>query len=77
MWSIEAKTFGDNPNYFRMYGLTEVESRRLHKEMADSGEWPYVRSWDAEAEHKQQEADARIKAYFESLEDGVGEGQVL
>ena len=77
MWVIEAKTFGDDPNYFRMYGLTEVESRRLHKEMADSGEWPYVRSWDVEAEAAQKESDDRITSYFQSLEDGIGEGQPL
>jgi hypothetical protein len=77
MWVIEAKTFGDDPNYFRMYGLTKEESRRLHKEMADSGEWPYIRSWDAEAEAAQKESDDRITAYFQSLEDGIGEGQPL
>lgn len=75
MWSIEAKTFGDDPNYFRMYGLTEAAARRVHKEMANSGEWPYVRSWDTEAERKQKESDARIANYFQELQDGVGEGQ--
>jgi hypothetical protein len=77
MWAIEAKTFGEDPNYFRMYGLTEAESRRIHKEMTDSGEWPYVRSWDAEAERKQSESDARIAAWSKEIEDGIGEGQSL
>jgi hypothetical protein len=75
MWAIEAKTFDEDPNYFRMYGLTAAEARRMHSEMANSGEWPFVRSWDADAEATQKEADTRIKDYFQSLEDGIGEGQ--
>jgi hypothetical protein len=77
MWTIEAKTFGDDPNYFRMYGLTAAEARRMHSEMANSGEWPYVRSWDADAESAQKESDSRIAEYFKSLEDGIGEGQSI
>lgn len=77
MWAVEAKTFGENSNYFRMYGLTAAAARKLHKEMANSGEWPYVRSWDLEEERKQKEADTRVAEYFQSLEDGVGEGQPL
>lgn len=77
MWAVEAKTLGEEPNFFRMYGMSESEARRLHTDLANSGEWPYVRSWNTEAEREQQEADARIKAYFQSLEDGIGEGQPL
>lgn len=77
MWAVEAKTFGDNPDFFYTSGLTEAASRKLHTDLANSGEWPYVRSWNTEADREQKEADARIKAYFESLEDGVGEGQPL
>ena len=75
MWAIEAKTFGDDPNYFRMYGLTEAESRRMHKEMANSGECPYVRSCDPAGEPEQPESDARITAWSKEIEDGIGEGQ--
>lgn len=77
MWAVEAKTFGDNSKYFRMYGLTTEAARKLHGELANSGEWPYVRSWNTEEEQKQKEADTRVAEYFESLEDGIGEGQPL
>lgn len=77
MWAVEAKTYGDNPNFFYMYGLTYSAARRLHKDMANSGEWPYVRSWDTVAERKEEEAQRRIDEYFQSLEDGTGEGQPL
>lgn len=77
MWAVEAKTFGEDPNYFRMYGLTEAAARKLHSDMANSGEWPYVRSWDLDAEREDKEAERRINEYFQSLEDGIGEGQPL
>ena len=50
MWAIEAKNFGNNPDYFYVSGLTQEESKRMHKSMANSGEWAMVRSWDKVAE---------------------------
>ena len=61
MWAIEAKNFGDNPDYFYVSGLTQEESKRMHKSMANSGEWAMVRSWDKVAEWEQEEANERIR----------------
>lgn len=65
MWMVEAKTFclEADPEYFRYGPLTEKQARAIHKELANSGEWAIVRSWDLEAERKQKEADERIKNY--------------
>jgi hypothetical protein len=60
-----------------MYGLSASDARRIHGEMVNGGEWPYVRSWDAEVQTAQKESDSRIVEYFKSLEDGIGEGQPL
>lgn len=67
MWAVEAKNFGDNPDYFYASGLTESESKKIHKAMANSGEWALVRSWDLEAERKQKESDERIKNFRKPL----------
>ena len=61
MWAVEARKYGDNPDYFYMSGLTQAESRRRHKKLANSGEWGFVRSWDKTAELEQQKADERIR----------------
>lgn len=61
MWAVEAKNFGDNPDYFYVSGLTQEESKRMHKSMANSGEWAMVRSWDKVAEWEQEEANERIR----------------
>jgi hypothetical protein len=67
MWAIEARNFGDDPDYFYASGLTQVESRRLHSELANSGEWAMVRSWDLVAEAEQKKADERIKNFRKPL----------
>lgn len=77
MWMVEAKTSGKNPKYFRYGPTSERQARILHRELADSREWSTIRSWSLEAEREREESYARIKAYFQSLEDGVGEGQLL
>jgi len=43
MWAIEAKRFGHNPDFFYISGLTQGESRKLHAQMSNSGEWACVR----------------------------------
>ena len=59
MWAVEARKFGDNPDYFYMSGLTAAESRRRHAELSKSG-WAMVRSWDLQAEQDRKQADQRI-----------------
>lgn len=61
MWAVEAKNFGDNPDYFYMSGLTQSESRKLHSDLSNSGEWAMVRSWDKIAEWEQEKANQRIR----------------
>lgn len=76
MWAVEAKNYGsiDNPAFYKS-GLTEAQSRRLHSKLSNSGDWPYVRSWDLEAEAESRAATQRINDYFQQHNDGVGEGQ--
>ena len=61
MWAVEAKTFGKNADYFYISGLNQRQSRSLHSELANSGEWAMVRSWDLQAEWEQQQANKRIR----------------
>ena len=61
MWAVEAKNFGENDDYFYMSGLTQAESKILHKYFSNSGEWAYVRSWDKVAEWEQEKANERIR----------------
>ena len=75
MWAVEARNYGDNADYFYMSGLKEAESLRLHNELANSGEWAMVRSWDRGAELEAEAADLRIAQWAKEREDGVGEGQ--
>jgi hypothetical protein len=77
MWMVEAKTFGDDPEYLRYGPLTEEQSKAIHKDLADSGEWAMVRSWCLDQARKQKESDARILAWAKEIEDGIGEGQPL
>ena len=74
MWAIEAKNFGENPDYFYLSGLTEAESRKKHKQFSNSGEWAFVRTWSKTAEWEQQ-SDLRIKQWGLERQDGLGEGQ--
>lgn len=76
MWAVEARKFGDQPDYFYMSGLTATESRRRHQKLANSGEWAMVRSWDLQAEWEREQADLRIAEWAKQREDGIGEGQV-
>jgi hypothetical protein len=64
MWAVEAKKYGNNPDYFYTSGLTEAESKRMHKKLANSGEWGFVRSWDKRAEWEAEEAQKRIDNFF-------------
>jgi hypothetical protein len=49
MWVVEAKTFGKNAQLFRYGPTSESQARKLHSELANSGEWAVVRSWDINA----------------------------
>lgn len=60
MWAIEARNFGNNPDYFYISGLTQSESRKQHAEMSNSGKWAMVRSWDKKAEWEREQANKRI-----------------
>ena len=77
MWMVEAKTFGEDPQFFRYGPVSEEESKNIHDSLIDSKEWAVVRSWSPEAERKQEESNARILAWSKEIEDGVGEGQPL
>lgn len=50
MWVVEAKTYGKNAEYFRYGPTTAAKARQMHSDLANSGEWAQVRSWDVEAE---------------------------
>lgn len=61
MWAVEARNYGENADYFYLSGLTQAESKKMHKDLANSGEWAMVRSWDKQAEWEQEEANKRIR----------------
>lgn len=61
MWAVEARNYGDKPDYWYMSGLTEEESRRRHKKLANSGKWAMVRSFDLVAQWEQEKANERIR----------------
>ena len=69
MWAVEARNYGDTPDYFYMSGLTEKESLRRHNRLANSGKWAMVRSWDRGAELEAEAADRRIAQWAKELED--------
>ena len=66
MWAVEAKNFGADADYFYASGLTQKESRKIHSEMSNSGEWALVRSWDLNAEAEQRAANERIRNWKKS-----------
>lgn len=63
MWAVEARNYGDNPDYWYMSGLTEAESRKRHAALSNSGKWAMVRSWDLVAEWEQEKANERIRNF--------------
>ena len=74
MWAVEARKFGENPDYFYMSGLTQTESRRRHCKLATSGEWAVVRSWDLKVQWEREQADLRIAEWAKQREDDIREG---
>jgi hypothetical protein len=52
MWVVEARKFGQNPDYWYMSGLTQEESKARHQELYDQG-WAMVHSYEYENEEKQ------------------------
>ena len=75
MWAVEARKYGEKPDYWYMSGLTEKEATRRHNKLADSGEWDMIRSFDLVAQWEQEAADRRIAQWAKEHEDGIGEGQ--
>lgn len=63
MWAVEARNYGENPDYFYMSGLTQKEARKRHAEMSNSGKWAMCRSWDKVAEWEQEKANERIRNF--------------
>lgn len=61
MWAVEARNYGETPDYFYMSGLTQAESRKRHATLSNSGKWAMVRSWDLAAEWEQEKANERIR----------------
>jgi len=61
MWAVEARNFGENPDYFYMSGITQKEARSRHAKLSNSGEWSSVRSWDLVAEMEQRLSNERVK----------------
>ena len=49
-WIVEARTFGETPSFYRYGPVSKIETKRLHAELSNSGEWPFIRSWSLEAE---------------------------
>jgi hypothetical protein len=74
MWAVEARNYGEEPDYWYMSGLTEAESRKRHAVLSNSGKWAMVRSWDLVAEWEREAADRRIAQWAKEREDGIGEG---
>lgn len=66
-WAVEAKNFGPDPDYFYISGLTQKESRSLHSELSNSGEWAMVRSWDKQAEWGQEKSNERIRNWSKEV----------
>lgn len=76
MWAVEARNYGDRPDYWYMSGLTAAEARARHSKLANSGKWAMVRSFDLVAQWEQEAADRRIAQWAKERADGVGEGQL-
>lgn len=77
MWAVEARNYGDTPDYFYMSGLTEKQSLRYHNQLANSGKWAMVRSWDRGAELEAEAAAQRIAQWGAERRDGVGAGEPI
>lgn len=73
MWMVEA-TSNNKTQVFGPY--TEKGSRVVHGRLANSGRYGMVHSYSIEARRKQAESDARILAWAQAREDGIGEGQI-
>jgi len=50
MWAVEARNYGDKPDYFYISGLTQAEARKEHAKLSNSGKWAMCRSWDKQVE---------------------------
>jgi hypothetical protein len=66
MWVVEARKYGEKPDYWYMSGLTEAESRSRHAKLANSGKWAMVRSWDLKAGWEREKANQRIRNFKNS-----------
>ena len=61
MWQVEASNAkGD---FYISSSLSQAASRKLHRELSNSGKWAMVRSFDMDSVLRKAEADARIKAW--------------
>ena len=69
MWAVEARNFGENPDYFYMSGITQKEARRRHAKLSNSGEWSSVRSWDLVAEMEQRLSNERVRNWRKEYVD--------
>jgi hypothetical protein len=67
MWAVEAKNFGPDSDYFYISGITQKESRLLHSELSNSGEWAFVRSWDKIAEWEREKSNERIRNWKKDI----------
>jgi hypothetical protein len=74
MWMIEA-TNKDGTEIFGPY--TERGSRVVHGRLSNSLKYYMVRSYSVDAQREQAAADARIIAWAQAREDGIGEGQIF
>mgnify|MGYP006899592674 CR=1 FL=1 len=71
MWAVEARNYGEKPDYWYMSGLTEKESRSRHANLSNSGKWAMVRSWDLKAQWEQEAADRRIAQWAKQCKEGL------
>ena len=67
MWAVEARNYGEKADYWYMSGLTAAESRKIHGQLSNSGEWAMVRSWDLVVELEQEQANKRIKNWKKNV----------
>jgi hypothetical protein len=73
MWMVEAKTFGEESQFFRYGPVSEAESRKIHNDLFTSGEWATVCSWKIAS----AQGDEEFLKLAQEIEDGIGEGQSL
>lgn len=73
MWMVEAT----NKNGTEVFGpYTERGSRAVHGRLSNSLKYHMIRSYSIGAQREQADADARILAWAQAREDGIGEGQI-